>query len=72
MNYWPAEVTNLTELNEPLFRLTKEVSETGAETARIMYGADGCVASQHGYMAHYRAGRPRSIGHVARWRRLAK
>ena len=43
MNYWPAEVTNLTELNEPLFRLTKEVSETGAETARIMYGADGWV-----------------------------
>ncbi len=43
MNYWPAEVTNLTELNEPLFRLTKEVSETGKETARIMYGADGWV-----------------------------
>lgn len=43
MNYWPAEVTNLTELNEPLFRLTKEVSETGAETAKIMYGAQGWV-----------------------------
>ena len=43
MNYWPAEVTNLTELNEPLFRLTKEVSETGKETAKIMYGADGWV-----------------------------
>lgn len=43
MNYWPAEVTNLTELNEPLFRLTKEVSETGKETAKVMYGADGWV-----------------------------
>jgi alpha-L-fucosidase 2 len=43
MNYWPAEVTNLTELNEPLFRLTKEVSESGHETAKIMYGADGWV-----------------------------
>jgi len=43
MNYWPAEVTNLTELNEPLFRLTKEVSETGTETAKIMYGVDGWV-----------------------------
>ncbi|MFA5045109.1 MAG: glycoside hydrolase family 95 protein [Paludibacter sp.] len=43
MNYWPAEVTNLTELNEPLFRLTKEVSESGKETAKIMYGAEGWV-----------------------------
>ncbi len=43
MNYWPSEVTNLTELNEPLFRLIKEVSETGKETARIMYGAPGWV-----------------------------
>lgn len=43
MNYWPAEVTNLTTLNEPLFRLIREVSETGAETARIMYDAPGWV-----------------------------
>ncbi len=43
MNYWPAEVTNLTELNEPLFKLTKEVSETGTESAKTMYGADGWV-----------------------------
>lgn len=43
MNYWPSEVTNLSELNEPLFRLIKEVSETGKETARIMYGANGWV-----------------------------
>lgn len=43
MNYWPAEVTNLTELNEPLFRLIREVSESGHETAGIMYGADGWV-----------------------------
>lgn len=43
MNYWPAEVTNLPELNEPLFRLIKEVSKTGAETAKIMYDAPGWV-----------------------------
>mgnify|MGYP002853845425 CR=1 FL=1 len=43
MNYWPAEVTNLTELNGPLFRLIREVSETGRQTARDMYGADGWV-----------------------------
>ena len=43
MNYWPSEVTGLTHLNEPLFRLIREVSETGAETARIMYDAPGWV-----------------------------
>ncbi|MBP9506968.1 MAG: glycoside hydrolase N-terminal domain-containing protein [Bacteroides sp.] len=43
MNYWPAEVTNLSELHEPLLRMTKEVSETGRETASIMYGAEGWV-----------------------------
>ena len=43
MNYWPAEVTNLTELNGPLFRLISEVSQTGRQTARDMYGAEGWV-----------------------------
>jgi len=43
MNYWPSEVTNLSELNEPLFKLIEEVSETGRETAKTMYGADGWV-----------------------------
>ena len=43
MNYWPSEVCNLTEMNEPLFKLIREVSITGRETARDMYGADGWV-----------------------------
>ena len=43
MNYWPSEVCNLTELNGPLFKLIREVSEKGRETARAMYGADGWV-----------------------------
>lgn len=44
MNYWPAEVTHLSELHEPFLRMVKEVSETGAETAKVMYGAsDGWV-----------------------------
>lgn len=43
MNYWPVEVTNLTDLNEPLFRLIREVSETGKESAQVMYGSDGWV-----------------------------
>jgi alpha-L-fucosidase 2 len=43
MNYWPAEVTNLSDLNEPLFNLIKDVSVTGKQTAQIMYGARGWV-----------------------------
>lgn len=43
MNYWPAEVANLSDLTAPLFSLIKDVSETGRESARIMYGADGWV-----------------------------
>lgn len=44
MNYWPAEVTNLTEMHEPLIQMVRDISETGKETARVMYGADGWVA----------------------------
>ena len=43
MNYWPSEVTNLTELNAPLFRLIREIYEQGKQTARDMYGVDGWV-----------------------------
>ena len=43
MNYWPSEVTNLTELNEPLFKLIREIYEQGKQTARDMYGVDGWV-----------------------------
>lgn len=44
MNYWPAEVTNLPECHEPLFRMIKELSVTGSETARLMYGRKGWVS----------------------------
>ncbi|WP_282123110.1 glycoside hydrolase family 95 protein [Algibacter mikhailovii] len=43
MNYWPAEVTNLTEMHEPLIEMVKELSVAGQETAEVMYGADGWV-----------------------------
>ncbi|MBC6608730.1 glycoside hydrolase family 95 protein [Hymenobacter sp. BT188] len=41
MNYWPAEATNLTELHQPLFAMLKELSVTGQQSARQMYGARG-------------------------------
>ncbi|HTX19992.1 MAG TPA: glycoside hydrolase family 95 protein [Bacteroidota bacterium] len=43
MNYWPSEVTNLSEMNEPLIEMIRELAETGRQTAQIMYGADGWV-----------------------------
>ena len=44
MNYWPAEKTNISEMHEPLLKMVMELSETGQETAKVMYGAKGWVA----------------------------
>ena len=44
MNYWPAEVTNLAELHEPLFDFLESLREPGRKTARVHYGARGFVA----------------------------
>ncbi len=44
MNYWPALIGNLAETQEPLFSMIHDLSETGAETARVMYGCRGWVA----------------------------
>lgn len=41
MNYWPAEMTALPELVEPLERMIRELSETGRRTARGLYDAPG-------------------------------
>ena len=44
MNYWPAEVTNLSECTAPLFHLIEDLAENGAETAKLYYGAKGWVS----------------------------
>ena len=44
MNYWPAEVCNLSECHQPLFEMLKDLAVTGAKTARIYYGCNGWVA----------------------------
>lgn len=44
MNYWPAEVTNLSEMHQPLLSWIKDLSQTGKTTAREFYGAKGWVA----------------------------
>ena len=44
MTYWPAELTNLSECQQPLFRMIRELAVSGTETARNMYNRRGWVA----------------------------
>ncbi len=43
MNYWPAEVTNLSECHQPLFDMLNDVAESGRKTAKAHYGCRGWV-----------------------------
>jgi alpha-L-fucosidase 2 len=43
MNYWPAEVCNLSELHEPLFDLIDLARQDGRRVAQALYGARGFV-----------------------------
>jgi alpha-L-fucosidase 2 len=47
MNYWPAEVTNLSELHQPFFNYLDRVLERGKNTAQKQYGM------KRGTMAHH-------------------
>jgi len=47
MNYWPAEVTNLSECAWPLFQMIKELTDQGTEVAREHYGCRGWVFHQN-------------------------
>ena len=47
MNYWPAEVGNLAECAEPLFRMIRELTDQGSQVARENYGAGGWVFHQN-------------------------
>ncbi|KAI3138346.1 CAZyme family GH95 [Penicillium roqueforti] len=44
MNYWSANVCNLSECELPLFQLLERMVEPGKATARIMYGCRGWTA----------------------------
>jgi alpha-L-fucosidase 2 len=44
MNYWPAEVCNLSDCAEPLWRMIRELAVDGRRVARTMYGRRGWVA----------------------------
>jgi len=44
MNYWPAEVCNLSECHFPLFKQIEKMKESGRVTAKKMYGCGGFLA----------------------------
>jgi alpha-L-fucosidase 2 len=56
MNYWLAELTNLSECHEPLFDLIDDVAISGARTAEKQYGARGWVL--HHNTDHWRGTAP--------------
>jgi len=43
MNYWPAQITNLSECHLPLFDYLESLVPFGEKTAKVHYGADGWV-----------------------------
>ncbi len=43
-NYWLAENTNLSEMHEPMLGFIKNISVTGAITAKTFYGVNGWAA----------------------------
>ncbi len=44
MNYWPAEVANLSDCHLPMLELIESLQEPGRKTARSYYNAGGWVA----------------------------
>ena len=44
MNYWLAEITNLSECHQPLIELIQRMYPNGKKTAKDMYGARGFTA----------------------------
>ena len=45
MNYWPADICNLSSCELPLFDLLERLAENGEKTAMTMYGCRGYVLS---------------------------
>jgi alpha-L-fucosidase 2 len=43
MNYWPVEVTNLSECHEPVFAMIDDLMISGGRTAKEQYGCRGWV-----------------------------
>jgi alpha-L-fucosidase 2 len=55
MNYWPAEVTNLSELHEPFFSFIERLVPSGKKAAREAYGCEGFMAHHTSDVWHWTA-----------------
>lgn len=47
MNYWLAEVTNLSECHQPLFDMIEDLKIKGSKTAKVNYGCRGWVLNHN-------------------------
>lgn len=47
MNYWPAELTNLSECHQPYFKAIEELATRGKAIAKSMFGASGWTANHN-------------------------
>ncbi|MBO9620943.1 MAG: glycoside hydrolase family 95 protein [Niabella sp.] len=65
MNYWPAEVTNLSECHEPLFKAVKELAVNGKEAAFRIYGNQGWMGNHN--MSIWRKADPIDICACSFW-----
>lgn len=53
MNYWPAEVCNLSECHEPLLNMIKDLSASGVRTAREEFNCNGWTANHNSDIWRY-------------------
>jgi alpha-L-fucosidase 2 len=53
MNYWPAEITNLSECHLPFLEFIGELRENGRKTAKELYGVNGFTAHHTTDAWHY-------------------
>ncbi|WP_372775419.1 glycoside hydrolase N-terminal domain-containing protein [Mangrovibacterium sp.] len=65
MNYWPVELTNLSECHEPLFKMIEEVAQTGKVVAKEHYNCDGWVL--HHNTDIWRGAAPINASHHGIW-----
>lgn len=65
MNYWPAELTNLSECHEPLFQAIKELAVNGEKTAQNMFGSPGWTGNHN--MSIWRQAEPVDLCACSFW-----
>lgn len=65
MNYWPAELTNLSQCHEPLFKMIEECAQSGSVVAKEHYNCEGWVL--HHNTDIWRGAAPINASHHGIW-----